>query len=204
MKKHIIVAIISLTVLLMNACTETNNIPPSVSNTTEVTETVSTTSEETSWQDNYEVRDTNTVVAELKEHFVENREELDKIALAMFRDSKEFPYGLCAKMGRLYSVNPSNMELDFANPIESETADLVAAYYAKGFSKTQDIYIDKDLYFVRQDVCIFSYDSFLEHDGVLTSVNLLYYEEEKLFGFPPAQFIDLDDHWSIYIIAYPY
>ena len=183
MKKHIIVAIISLTVLLMNACTETNNIPSSVSNTTEVTETVSTTLEETSWQDNYEVRDTNTVVAELKEHFVENREELDKIALAMFRDSKEHPYGLCAKMGRLYTVNPSDMELDFANPIESETADLVAAYFAKGFSETQDIYIDRDLYFVRQDVCIFSYDAFLEDDGVLTEVNLMYYEEEDILTF---------------------
>ena len=121
----------------------------------------------------------------LKAHFEENREELEKIALAMFRDSKEYPYGLYAKMGNLYTGNPSNMEeIDFANPIESETADLVAAYFAKGFSETQDIYIDRDLYFVRQDVCIFSYDAFLEDDGVLTQVNLMYYEEEDILTFP--------------------
>ena len=203
MKKLIIVAYIMIA-LFLNACKHVDDVPAHIPSNTEDTETITATEAETSWQDNYEVRDTNTVVAELKEHFVENREELDKIALAMFRDSKEHPYGLCAKMGRLYTVNPSDMELDFANPIESETADLVAAYFAKGFSETQDIYIDRDLYFVRQDVCMFCYDAFLEDDGVLTEVNLMYYEEEDILTFPPAQFIDLDDHWMICVIAYPY
>ena len=190
--------------LFLNACKHVDDVPAHIPSNTEDTETITATEAETSWQDNYEVRDTNTVVAELKAHFEENREELEKLALAMFRDSKEYPHGLCAKMGSLYTRNPSNMEIDFANPIESETADLVAAYFAKGFSETQDIYIDRDLYFVRQDVCIFSYDAFLEDDGVLTEVNLMYYEEEDILTFPPAQFIDLDDHWMICIIAYPY
>ena len=166
---------------------------------------------EEDWRDRYEVRDTATVVAELKEHFAENREELEQIALAMFRDTEnteKYPYGLFGSWGKLYTWD-SSMDVDFSNPLESETADLIAAYYAKGFSEAQHIYIDKDLYYVRQEVCVFSYNAFLEDDGVLTKVNLLYCEEEKLeeekpFGFPPVQIISLDDHWSICVVDYPY
>ena len=201
MKRQIMIVYIIITVLLMSACKQMVDIdnPSSV-------ETVSSIATETSWRDRFEVRDTATVVAELKDHFTENRDELEQIAQAMFRDDRnteEYPFGLYGSYGKLYARN-STGEIDFSNPIESETADLIATYYAKGFSKTLHIHIGKNLYYVKEDVCIFSYAGFLEDDGVLTNVNLVYYEGDDITTYQPAQFIDLDDHWKICIYAYAY
>ncbi len=192
MKQRIIIIAVTVFMLLFCACAQVQNNETSVS----VTDTAN-------WRENYVERSTKVVVEELKEHFVQNREELEQIALAMFHDEREYPYGVLAKRGVLHPMTADG-EIEFAKTIESETADLIAKYYEKGFSVCQDIFIDHYKTYVDYDVCVFCYDAYLEADGALTEVRLLYSETEIPEGTVSPEFIILDEHWQIYMIFYPY
>lgn len=207
MKRRMIMITAIALMLLLCACTQVQNneTNTSVTDTTKAqnNETSVSVTDTTNWRELYEERSTSVVVEELKEHFAKNREELEQIALAMFQDDREYPYELLVKRGVLHPRSTDG-KIDFSKTIESEAADLVAKYYEKGFSVRQDIFMDHSYTYVDYDVCAFCYDAYLEADGVLTEVRLLYSETEIPEGTVSPEFIILDEHWQIYIIFYPY
>ena len=195
MKQFATVSLLVLMIFSLCACNTTKNIANS--------ESILSWHSTEDWRANYETRSTDAVVAELKEHFEENREEIERIALAMFQDYRECSYGFHAKREKLYT-RTSDGDIDFSKPIKSETADLIAKYYAKGFSDSQAIFIDNSYCYTDADVCEFCYDAFLADNGLLTELRLLYCEEDNATRYPYYDYIILDNHWQICVIAYAY
>ena len=162
---------------------------------------------EEDWRDRYEVRDADAEVKKLLEHFSENRDLLEGIALGMIKEQSESSIELHGKRGQLYVVLDPNREgsfFDYVEPIESETGNLLADYYAKGFSESQDIYIDERHWYMDCDTCVFSYDAFLADDGVLTHVDLIYCETENPKELLHYRYIDIDEHWKICVVDYAF
>ena len=157
------------------------------------------------WRARFEVRDTDEEVRKLQKHFTENREILEKIALGMYKEQRESVLTLCARKGKIYAQDSNSVGFDYSKPIDSETGDLIADYYAQGYSKNQDIFIcEEPLFLNNYNVCVFSYDSFLENDGVLTDVMLLYCEEESPEEFYYNEYVTLNDHWIICVEDFPF
>lgn len=158
---------------------------------------------EEDWRSRYEVRDADAEVKKLLEHFSENRELLESIALGMFKEQSQSSLDLYGQKGQLY-VDQEGSFFDHTEPVESEIGNLLADYYAKGFSESQYIFVDDRHWYVDCDVCVFSYDAFLVDDGVLTSVDLIYCETEKPKELLHYRYVDIDDHWKICIVDYPF